>query len=263
MFYGRKHELQILKRAIGSSSPELGIVYGRRRVGKSSLLMQAAGRKGDLLFEGLQQASLKSQIEHFLLQLADQTGTPRSAARNWREALDALSFHLRNGRRYVVFDEFPWMASGRSELVALVKYYWDNHWKKNPGLTLVLCGSIANFMFRHIVHSKALHNRKTFEIELDPLPAHEAKRFFGRYRSDYEIAKFLMVFGGIPKYLEQIDPARSLSDNLDRLCFQRNAFFLTEFETVFKEQFKVAGTYGEIVKALAEQSQSRESLARR
>ena len=263
MFFGRDHELGIIKSAIASNKPELGIVYGRRRVGKSALLMREQGkRKGDLYFEGLQQASKKVQIEHFLVQLAEQTGTPKSFARNWSEALDALSYYLRKGKHYVVFDEFPWMASGRTELVSLVKYYWDNKWKNNSAVTLVLCGSMANFMFRHVVHSSALHNRKTFEIKLAPLQAHEAKLFFRDYRSDFEVAKFLMIFGGIPKYLEQIDPTRSLADNLDRLCFQRNGFFLTEFETIFKEQFKVTRNYEQIVKTLSELSCSREALAR-
>lgn len=46
-----------------------------------------------------------------------------------------------------------------------------------------------------------------------------------------------MVFGGVPKYLEQINPKKSLAENLDRLCFQKNGFFTTEFETLFKEHF--------------------------
>jgi hypothetical protein len=85
-------------------------------------------------------------------------------------------------------------------------------------------------MLKHIVHSKALHNRKTFEIKLPPLPASEARLFFKNLRSDFEIAKFLMVFGGIPKYMEQLDPRLSFSDNVDRLCFQKNGFFVNEFE---------------------------------
>ncbi len=263
MFYGREHELNIIKNAIGSKRAELGIVYGRRRVGKSTLLTKAAARKKDLYFEGLQQAPLKKQIEHFMQQLADQTGTPRSVARDWREAFDVFSFHIRKGKHYIVFDEFPWMASGRSELVSLLKFFWDNRWKANSGITLVLCGSIAGFMLNHLVHSKALHNRKTFEIKLPSLPASEAKLFFKKFRSDFEIAKFLMVFGGIPKYLEQIDPRHSLINNVDRLCFQKHGFFLTEFETIFKEQFKVTRTYERIVKWLAERSCAKEELAER
>ena len=263
MFYGREYELNIIRNAIASDRAELGIVYGRRRVGKSTLLTKAAARKGDLYFEGLQQVPLKKQIEHFMQQLADQTRAPRSVARDWREAFDVLSFHIRKGKHYIVFDEFPWMASGRSELVSLLKYFWDNRWKANPGITLVLCGSIAGFMINHIVHSRALHNRKTFEIQLPPLPAFEAKLFFKKLKSDFEISKFLMVFGGIPKYLEQIDPRHSFIDNVDRLCFRKHAFFLTEFETIFKEQFKVTRTYEEMVKCLAERSCAKEELAQR
>ena len=263
MFYGRQHELKLIRDAIASKQPELGIVYGRRRVGKSELLAQAGGGKNDLYFEGLQQASLKDQLDHFVSQLATQTKTPKAVAGNWRAAFEVLAHYLKRGRRYVVFDEFPWMAAGRTELVALVKYFWDNHWKKNPGITLVLCGSIAQFMTRHIVHSQALHNRKTFELKLDPFSAHDAQKFFGGYRSDFEIARFLMVFGGIPKYLEQVDPTRSLAENLDRLCFRKNAFFVTEFDSIFKEQFKVARTYERIVRTLADGSCSKEALAGR
>jgi len=48
MFVGRSHELDLLKRAIASRSPELIIVYGRRRVGKSTLLQKAMRRERDL-----------------------------------------------------------------------------------------------------------------------------------------------------------------------------------------------------------------------
>ncbi|MEE8398504.1 MAG: ATP-binding protein [Desulfobacterales bacterium] len=263
MFYGRAHELKIIKNAVGSNRAELGIVYGRRRVGKSTLLAKAIARAGDLYFEGLQRVPLKKQIGHFMQQLADQTQTPLGAARGWREAFDTLSFHIRKGKHYIVFDEFPWMASGRSELVSLLKYFWDNRWKANSGVTLVLCGSIAGFMISHLVHSKALHNRKTFEIQLPPLPASEAKLFFREFRSDFEIAKFLMIFGGVPKYLEQIDPRHSLANNIDRLCFQKHAFFLSEFETIFKEQFTVTRTYERMIRCLAERSCAKEELAQR
>ncbi len=262
MFIGRKYELRMIKNAITSSRAELGIVYGRRRIGKSSLLMEVGSRKGDLYFEALQNVPQKKQIDHFLYQLATQTKTPRTLARDWREAFDVLTYHIKKNQHYIVFDEFPWMASGRSELVSLLKYYWDNHWKKNQGLTLVICGSVASFMLKHIVHSKALHNRKTFEINLPPLPAAEARLFFKKFRSDFEIAKFLMVFGGIPKYLEQIEPRLSFSDNVDRLCFQKNGFFENEFETIFKEQFKVVRNYERIVSVLAQKSISKEELAK-
>jgi hypothetical protein len=74
-------------------------------------------------------------------------------------------------------------------------------------------------MVNHVVHSQALHNRKTFEIKLEPLQANEVMPFFAKWRSPREAIEMLMVFGGVPKYLEQLEPKRSLSENIDRLCF--------------------------------------------
>ena len=265
MFIGRDHEREILEKAIASNRAELGIVYGRRRIGKSTLL-QSVGRRGDFFFEGLQGASRADQIEHFMKQLAEQTDTPVAVADNWREAFSVLTRFLEKKKKnglYVVLDEFPWMTNGRTEPVALLKYFWDNHWKKNPKLTLVICGSVAQFMINHIVHSKALHNRKTFEIRLPALEAGEAKEFFKDYRSDIEIARFLMIFGGVPKYLEQIDPKRSLAENMDALAFTTGSYFIEEFDTIFKEQFKVTKSYESIVKILASESISPEALAKK
>lgn len=263
MFVGRENELRMIREAVNSDRAELGIVYGRRRVGKSSLLLEFKSHKGDLCFEALQKVPTLKQIQHFTSQLAKQTNTPQILARNWKEAFDGFTLHIQKGKHYVVFDEFPWMASSRTELVSLLKFYWDTIWKKNPKLTLVLCGSVTSFMLKHLVHSQALHNRKTFEINLAPLPANEAVSFFKKYRSHFEVAKFLMVFGGIPKYLEQIDPKQSFAANMDRLCFAKNSFFVKEFETLFKEQFKVIKTYELIAEALAKRSDSKTGLAER
>ena len=251
------------RNAIKSNRAELGIVYGRRRVGKSTLLENAANVKNKLFFEGIKSASLKQQIDHFTYQLAKNTNTSQIIAHNWHNAFDELTRHIGKKRCYIIFDEFPWMASGKTELVSLLKYYWDNHWKKNQSLTLVLCGSIAGFMVNHIVHSEALHNRKTFEIKLQPLPASETKLFFKDLRSEYEISKFLIVFGGIPKYLEQIDPHIPFENNVDKLCFQKSGFFKNEFETIFKEQFKVTKNYEKIVSNLALKSLSKQELGKK
>lgn len=263
MFIGRATEIQQLKKALGSDRAELGIVYGRRRIGKTSLLRSLLERPQDLYFEAIHGLSKQDQIDHFLDQLAEQTNSLPYRANSWKKAFKAITPVLVSGKRYVVFDEFPWMASERSSLVAIFKYFWDNEWKQNSKLKLVLCGSIAQFMVKHLVHSTALHNRKTFEMKLDPLPAKEAKYFFRENRSLFEIAQFLMTFGCIPKYLEQLDPNKSLSLNIDQNCFNKNGFFYTEFETLFKEQFRVVRTYEKIISALGEKSASKEELARK
>lgn len=257
---GRKYELSILKKTQESNRAELGVVYGRRRVGKSFLL-KSLKAKNELYFEAIRGLSLQEQIDHFCKQIAEQTKTVPVAAKSWQEAFDTLSIYIASGRWYVVLDELPWMASEKPQLVSILKYYWDNKWKQNSKLTMVLCGSIAKFMVNHVVHSEVLHNRKTFEIKLEPLPCNEAALFFKKKRSTYEITQFLMVFGGIPKYLEQLNANRSLVVNLEELCFKKGGFFVNEFETLFKEQFKVIRTYESIVRKLSEKKSTKEEIA--
>ena len=199
---GRQTEINLLKSANQSNKAELGIVYGRRRIGKSTLL-QSFLKKGDLYFEGIKGLSKKKQIQHFAQQLAAQTNTIPVDAKNWSEAFRALTPHITKKRIYVVFDELPWMASGQKELIALLKYFWDNHWKQNNKIHLVLCGSIASFMVKNVLHSEALHNRKTYEFQLGPLSIAEANLFFPNTPKEM-VLKYLLIFGGIPKYLEQI-----------------------------------------------------------
>lgn len=256
---GREQELLLLKKAYKSNRAELGIVYGRRRVGKSTLLTHFTNTN-HLFLEGVRGLSKTKQIRHFVTQIAEQTQTVPANATTWPEALQVLTQFIGKGRWYVVIDELPWMASGRQELVAYIKYYWDNHWKKNHQLHMVLCGSIASFMVKHVVHSQALHNRKTYEIKLDPLLIHEVKPFFPGVPRD-QMLKYMMTFGGIPKYLEQIDPHESYDKNIDRLCLNRNGFFHGEFETIFKEQFKTTKIYEKIVSLLSQKSVNKENLS--
>lgn len=244
------------------SKSQLLIIYGRRRIGKSTLIGKSlAGRKNVLFFEGLQGESTQTQIDQFLSDLARQTGRVKLAAKNWREVFQGLEETMAKGRWIVVFDEFPWMAAGRSAIVSDLKLYWDR-WAGNKGLILFLCGSVSSFMVKHLVHSRALHNRKTLEMCLGPLIPAESAQFIKR-RGLWEKAQLYMCLGGIPKYLEQIDPALSLEKNLNRLCFCSNGFFVNEFETLFKEQFRSVRTYESIVQALADSPASLSEMSRK
>ena len=155
MFIGRSYELSLLRGIKSSKKSELVIVYGRRRVGKSALLDQIVGGVGDFTFEAIRGLSKKNQIHHFLKQLSVYTKMRFPQCQTWNEVFDVLTPLISKGRHTVVFDKFQWMASEQTELVSILKYYRDRQWKKNPGLKLILCGSVANFMLKHLVRSQA------------------------------------------------------------------------------------------------------------
>jgi AAA+ ATPase superfamily predicted ATPase len=258
MFVGRRKELELLEDAYHSPKSELVVIYGRRRIGKSRLVHQFAQRKTRFFpFEAVEGETTRNQVRHFTTALRKHTGDTlldNVDFRNWEQVFSYLTERVipgKNGKKKTIifFDELQWMAAGRTKLVSLLKYYWDNHWKDKHVL-LILCGSVASFMTRKVLKSNALYGRINLEILLKGLPANEAARLFSGKRSKEEILKYLMVFGGVPKYLEEINLNRSFNQNINRLCFSPHGPMVNEVDRLFYSQFREVQTYKKIVELL-------------
>lgn len=258
MFVGRRYELQQLDDKYNTGKSELAVIYGRRRIGKSSLVEKFAEDKRFFFkFEGLEGETTKGQMAAFVKIMGkyiDDSFLDKINFDSWHTVFDYLTEKLvddktREKKLVLFFDEVQWMAAHRSRLISTIKYFWDNHWKK-MNVMLILCGSIASFMIKRIIHSKALYGRITLEILLKGLPPNEATQFFGNKRSKEEVLKYLMVLGGVPRYLEEINLNRSFNQNIDTLCFSKNGLMIDEINKIFYSQFREAETYLKIVSAL-------------
>ena len=251
---GRNSEIKLLTERAQSKRAELVIIYGRRRIGKSTLIKDFSNKYPHLLFEGIENQDTYFQLEHFKRQLQSQIHDPllqRVQFRHWEDAFDYLTRHLQNSReRFLVsFDEFQWMAAGQSKLVALIKYYWDNFWKELR-LMLILCGSIASFMVKKVIKSQALYGRFTLELQVKKLTLIDIQDFFPKSKSKNEILRYTLIFGGVPKYLEEINSKLSLDQNLKELFFKENALFRDEFDKIFKVHFREPKNYYRIIQIL-------------
>lgn len=252
MFIGREDELAKLRQLIGTPRAGVGVVYGRRRIGKSMLLRQAFAGERVLFFEGLENRPKSEQISHFLYQLryhTDATGIPSSAA-SWREAFMVLYEVLKDGPRHIVFDEFQWMANYRREIVSDLKYVWDQHLSQLGDITLVLCGSIASFMITHVIKSSAMYGRTDLTVHLRAFSLRESRDML-RGRGLQEVLEAQMMVGGVPKYLELVREAPSVILGMNVLGFQRNGYFTGEYERIFMSHFGRNPEYERIVNCLA------------
>ncbi len=258
MFVGRKKELKLLEDAYVSPLSELVVIYGRRRIGKSRLVEQFIGEKPHIYsFEAVEGENTAAQIKHFTNSLKAQVGGPlldNVEFKDWHGAFYYITetlFAKETGNKKIILflDELQWMAAGRKQLVGLIKYFWDKHWKKNK-MMLILCGSVASFMVKKVLSSTALYGRTTLEILLTGLAPGEAALLLKNKRSPEEILKYLLVFGGVPKYLENINLSQSFPKNLNRLCFSTGGHMFKEAERMFYSQFREVRTYRNIVSLL-------------
>ena len=129
------------------------------------------------------------------------------------------------------------MAAGQTKLISLLKFYWDNHWKKLK-VQLVLCGSICSYMLTKVIKSRALYGRIDLQLQMLPLGPIHISHILKNKLSKNEVIKYMLLFGGLPKYFELINTKYSFDHNIQNLCFEKNSYFSQEFDKIFYSQFR-------------------------
>jgi uncharacterized protein len=138
-FLNRVHEIERLQRRWDSGEAQIFTLWGRRRVGKSALLLHFAEGKRYVYFEATS-GTRTDQLADFSERLARATGRAELSARGWREALDAVADWAREGPVLLVLDEFQHIAREQRDIGSTINVWWRERGEELP-IFLVLCGS--------------------------------------------------------------------------------------------------------------------------
>lgn len=265
--FGREDELKKLAAAYKDKKSRLVVIYGRRRIGKSYLLSTFARNLTSVIVEGVEGEQTPFQIKNFQRELYKNSGDSllaKAPFTEWSEVLDYLTqfINRQESKIIIVLDELQWMATGQSTLISLLKLYWDNYWKKTDKIMLILCGSIASFMFKQVVHSKALYGRIDLELNIKELTPSDCRKIVGNSFSLDEFFIFYLVLGGVPKYFEVLNKNETFIKNFENLFFSETGYFFNEIEKVFYSQFKEYRTYEKIVQILKLEIKNSEEIGR-
>src|SRR3990167_606213 len=270
-FIGRAEELQSLSHLLKKQSASIVVIKGRRRIGKSRLIEEFATRiKHDIFYSiaGLlpsKGTTAQTQRDDFSNQLSKQ-GFPKIKADDWTDLFWLLADRTSTGRVIIVLDEISWMGSLDPDFLGKLKNVWDLRLKKNDQLILFLCGSVSTWIEKNILNNTGFLGRITLDMTLKELPLSDCEKFWRRQAkqvSAYEKLKVLSVTGGVPLYLENIDPTVSAEENIRRLCFQPEGILFGEFDKIFSDLFsKRSEKYKKIVRSLANRSTSQDEICR-
>ncbi len=258
MFIGRDDELDDLERLKRKRTASLVTCRGRRRIGKSTLIRQFGKKaKQFIAIEGLPprpNLSNREQLRAFGQQLAQQTSLPPVPLHDWPTAFQLLASTIRNEPTVILLDEISWMGGHDPDFPGHLKIAWDVMLKQHPKLILVLCGSVSAWIERNILKNTGFVGRDSWDIVLGELPLHHCDRFWGkRYKriSSREKLALLSITGGVPRYLEELDPSLSADENIRHLCFRPQGLLFREFDQIFSDVFnKRAESYRTILETL-------------
>lgn len=165
---------------------------------------------------------------------------PQVMANDWSDLFFSLARETKEGRVVILFDEISWMGTKDPDFLGKLKNAWDMQLKKNAELILILCGSISTWIEENILKSTGFMGRLSLVLDLEELSMQECNQLLttiGFRGSAYEKFKLLSVMGGIPRYLEEINPSELADENIKKTCFTKKGVLFREFKEIFLDIF--------------------------
>lgn len=253
-FVGRAYELARLRGQLEVGRGTLTLVEGRRRVGKTALVLRAVRRELTVYFLGAQVTD-SMNLAGFRREAAPALGDPPGGLRNgegWTELLVRLGRRSAetDPRLTVVLDGFTQLVEVNPKVPAAVAKAWDLIRRRGDPLKLVLVGSDLPVMEAAADADGPLGRFVDARLRVAPLPIQDAARLLPGWTAEARMYAY-GVFGGMPHYLAMVDPARSLSENLVRLVLHPSAPLLEEAERLLHAELGSLPRYATILGAIA------------
>lgn len=264
-FFGRTRELRVLQEAWTSERSGFIPIYGRRRVGKSELIVHFLAGKPGLYFVG-KRAPGAAQLQEFLETAARALGDPVLAQvrpTTWKAALELIVQRAPAKKKFILaLDEFQWMAESDAELPSVLQELWDRSWSRSGRILLILCGSYIGFMEREVLGKRSpLFGRRTAQMLLQPFNHLEAACFHPRLATADQV-RIYAICGGIPAYLLTFAGEKSVEQNLAASLLSENAPLAREPEFLLREELRDLAPYHSVLMALAQSKCSPAQLAK-
>lgn len=255
MFIGRERELAVLNRLYETGSFQFPVIYGRRRVGKTTLINEFVSRRPVIFFTAVEN-SRQTNLENLSRAIAlfehpdrDLALTPPCAS--FQQAFE-LIFELAHEQRIIfVIDEFPYLAKADPSVSSILQALVDRA-HSDSRLFLMLCGSSLSFMKEQVLGEKSpLYGRRTAQIELKPFDFFTSAEFFPG-RDPFDIAEIYGMAGGVPLYLKQFQGHGTLRELTESALLDPNSILYEEPGNLLMQEVSKAARYNAVVSAIAE-----------
>lgn len=257
MLIGRKKEINLLHEIQNDDSSHFLAIYGRRRVGKTFLIREAFDYRFAFQHAGLSEGGMKGQIFAFVSSLKDAGYELKKQPKNWLEAFEYLKDLIRKSsekKKIIFIDELSWMDTPKCDLMVALENFWNGFASARKDIVLIVCASATSWMLSKVVHNKGgLYNRLTEQIHLRTFCLGECEEYVknsGLAFNRNQILQYYMIFGGVPYYWGFLKKGLSLSQNIDRILFEKDAPLRDEFKYLYASVFKKPENYVKIIEAL-------------
>ena len=251
MFIGREKELSYLNEFYQKPGLGMTVIYGRRRIGKSTLISEFVKDK-KVIFYTATKVGKERNLELFSKQVTDVflAGIEDINFRTIEAVFDFIAQNMSDEKMLLVIDELPYWAEKDEALLSVLQKYIDTVWQ-DKNLKIILCGSALSFMENKVLSEKSpLFGRRDSQIKLEAFDYLDAAQFVPKYSYE-DKAICYGITGGVAKYLSMIDPKKNLDENIVRLFFRTDGYLYDETRNLLTQEFSDITVVNNIIEQIA------------
>lgn len=246
----RPQVFEALNRFVSSRGSGVAFLRGRRRVGKTWALDEyQKNNRNCFYYMGEQDSSTRQQQRSFVLAWSEFSGDPYlkeldAKYLDWRKIFASLAdFFIAKSESYVlIFDEIQWIAVKNSGFVSRLKEAWVS-FEKSGNVKIIVCGSSNRFFSDYVTGSeKVLRGIRTrSSIWVSEFSLQQVAQNYLPSWNRHEACLAYMMLGGIPYYLQTIDPRKGFIQGVNDAIFTSSSIFLEEVDEILRLEFNSQG----------------------
>jgi len=266
-FYNRENELKLLDNTRKSSlvKSKMTVVIGRRRIGKTSLIMKSVELQ-DFIYLFVSKKNEPLLCREFQIEIEEKTGLKAfGEITRFKDLFEFLMVSAQSKPFTLILDEFQEFFNINPSVYSDMQNLWDKY-KDTSKINLILCGSVYSLMKRIFENSnEPLFGRANEKIQLKPFSPDILKTILAENNPGYtkhDLLAFYIFTGGVPKYIELfIDKSVFTLEQILNEIFRENSILLEEGKNLLIEEFgKEYSTYFSILSLIASSKNSRQEI---
>lgn len=250
-FLGREKEILDLEKEYDRDGGFV-VIYGRRRIGKTTLIKQFIKSKTAFYFLATKEVESQS-MKRFAGVIARTTGNSvmqKATFSDWLDLFQAVADYKPNEKKVLVIDEFPYLVKVNDSFPSILQNAWDEI-LKDSNVMLILCGSLISMMKKHALsYESPLYGRRTAQMRIAPLPFTTV--YENQKLSFEEAAEQYSITGGVPKYMEFFSDGQPLYEQIKENVLSKNGFLYEEPNFLLTDEVQVPTNYFSIIKVIAD-----------
>ncbi|MDO4280676.1 MAG: ATP-binding protein [Peptococcaceae bacterium] len=251
-FIDRTDEMATLQHEYERKGSALVILYGRRRVGKTTLISEFIKDKKALFFlaseesESQNRMAFKDKAAEFI----DSDLLRHADVKDWDTIFKAILDARFDSKPVIVLDEFQYIGKSNAAFPSIFQRIWEET-LKDKEVMVILCGSLISMMKSQTLdYSSPLYGRRTAQIRLKQIPFRYYDEFFPD-KAHRELIDLYAITGGVPKYIELFAEDTDLYTAIQHNILNTSSYLYDEPEFLLQQEVSEVGTYFSVIKAIA------------